>query len=261
MLVPLGHAQGDALVELVFAEADGRGIHGVDQLVLAAVFLVEQRGRLGGIEAEGRAHGVLPLGEVIHLLGNVGQEYLEPVGQRGVRGAVFLERLAHLVHNLLRFFLVARLGIAQSTHVHVRVHVLVVLMMVPVAHDFRSRGQVALGRWLVLRLLRTEQGAARRDDSLNVEQMQQKIKEIHAEQRRQLLAILSPQQQESLKTWWEEQRRKQQEKKSDAAAPGASEDKPGASDDDFFAGMVQDDDPAAGPAQARNQKKPAPPQN
>ncbi len=103
--------------------------------------------------------------------------------------------------------------------------------------------------------------AARRDDSLNEGQMQQKIKEIHAEQQRQLLGMLTPQQQDALKTWWEEQKQKQQEKKSEAAGSGASDDKPGASDDDFFAGMVQDDDPVAGPAQVRNQKKPGPPQN
>ncbi|HEY6306022.1 MAG TPA: hypothetical protein VI488_06115 [Candidatus Angelobacter sp.] len=97
--------------------------------------------------------------------------------------------------------------------------------------------------------------ATRKDDSLNEEQMQQKLKEIHAEQKRQLLALLAPQQQEALKKWWEEQRQRQQEK-------GASGSAAGAKDDDFFAGMVQDSDPPARPAPAHNQNKPAtPPQN
>ena len=98
---------------------------------------------------------------------------------------------------------------------------------------------------------------ARRDDSLNEEQMQQRIKEIHAGQKRQLLALLTPQQQEALKKWWDEQKQKQQGKSPDAS--GSFQDKPGAKDDDFFAGMVQDQDPA--PSQAQNQNKKAPPRN
>lgn len=96
---------------------------------------------------------------------------------------------------------------------------------------------------------------ARRDDSLNEEQMQQRIKEIHAEQKRQLLALLTPQQQEALKKWWDEQKQKQQNKSPDA--PDAVSPA-GTKDDDFFAGMVQDPDPAP---QAQNQNKKAPPRN
>ncbi len=100
--------------------------------------------------------------------------------------------------------------------------------------------------------------AARRDNSLNEEQMQRKIKEIHAEQKRQFLALLTPQQQEALKQWWEEQKQKQQEKNAEAAGSAASQDKPDANDD-FFAGMVQDDDPPPQPAPAPTPKSQAPP--
>ena len=85
--------------------------------------------------------------------------------------------------------------------------------------------------------------AVRKDDSLNEEQMQQKLKEVHAEQRRQLLALLTPQQQEALKKWWEEQKQKQQEKGA-GATPDSVANAAG-KDDDFFAGMVQDPDPPA----------------
>ncbi len=114
-------------------------------------------------------------------------------------------------------------------------------------------------QWLQIQRQATQNvRAARRDDSLNEEQMQQKIKEIHAEQKRQLLALLTPQQQEALKQWWEEQKQKQQEKNAEASGSAAAQDKPGASDD-FFAGMVQDDDPA--PQPAPSPKNQAPPHN
>jgi Spy/CpxP family protein refolding chaperone len=100
--------------------------------------------------------------------------------------------------------------------------------------------------------------ATRKDDSLNEEQMQQRLKEVHAEQRRQLLALLTPQQQETLKKWWEEQRQKQQEKGAGTAPDSAAA---AAKDDDFFAGMVQDQDPPAQPTPSPNQSKTAPPKN
>jgi hypothetical protein len=100
---------------------------------------------------------------------------------------------------------------------------------------------------------------ARKDDSLSEEQMQQKIKEIHAEQRRQILALLTAEQQEALKKWWEEQRRAQGKGTEGAGGPGASS--PGGSaDDDFFAGMVQDNaDPDPAPGATAAQSKAAPP--
>jgi hypothetical protein len=89
--------------------------------------------------------------------------------------------------------------------------------------------------------------AARKDESLNEGQMQKRLKEIHAEQRRQLLALLTPEQQETLKKRWEDQKQKQQNKSADAAGETASQDKdkPSATDDDLFAGMAQDPEPPA----------------
>lgn len=99
--------------------------------------------------------------------------------------------------------------------------------------------------------------AARKDDSLSEEQMQQKIRQIHAEQKRQVLALLTPRQQEALKKWWEEQKQKQQSKALDTAADSAAPAE--SKDDDFFAGMVQDPDPEPQQNQAQNQDKKAPP--
>ncbi|HEY6270745.1 MAG TPA: hypothetical protein VIX19_01995 [Terriglobales bacterium] len=116
------------------------------------------------------------------------------------------------------------------------------------------------GEWLrIQRETAKSIHAARVDDSLNEEQMQQKIKEIHSEQRRQLLALLTPQQQEALKQWWEEQKQqKAREKGTDSpSGPGASTTA-GAANDDYFAGMVQDD-PDSAPAKAAQTK--APPKN
>src|SRR5690349_8046599 len=42
MLVPLRHAEWNALVQVVFAEALGSGIHRADQRVVVAVFFIEQ---------------------------------------------------------------------------------------------------------------------------------------------------------------------------------------------------------------------------
>jgi Spy/CpxP family protein refolding chaperone len=116
-------------------------------------------------------------------------------------------------------------------------------------------------RWLQIQKETTQNvRAARKDDSLNEEQMQQKLKDVHAEQRRKLLALLTPEQQEGLKKWWEEQRQKQQQEKGAGAAPDSAAGA-AAKDDDFFAGMVQDPDPPAHPAPSPNQTKAAPPQN
>jgi hypothetical protein len=95
--------------------------------------------------------------------------------------------------------------------------------------------------------------AARMDESLSEEQMQEKIKAIHKQNRIQVLAMLTPEQQEELKKWWEEQRvaKQQQDVKVDAgssnassASSTASQSKASTKDDDFFAGMVQDPEPA-----------------
>src|SRR5205085_9116857 len=53
--------------------------------------------------------------------------------------------------------------------------------------------------------------ATRKDESLNEEQMQEKLKAIHKQNRLQVLAMLTPEQQEELKKWWEEQRAAKQQ--------------------------------------------------
>ena len=99
--------------------------------------------------------------------------------------------------------------------------------------------------------------AARKDESLNEQQMQRKLREIHAEQKQQLLALLTPEQQEFLKKWWEEQKQKAADSATGNANP--SDASPGTAvskDDDFFAGMVRDDDLDNAPP--ANRKKPSP---
>ena len=89
--------------------------------------------------------------------------------------------------------------------------------------------------------------AARKDDSLNEEQMQAQLKEIHKQHNQQIMATLSPQQQEQLKAFFEEQRQKRQQEKAsdpDNSNSGSSTqngDSNKEKDDDLFAGMVSDD--------------------
>jgi hypothetical protein len=84
MLVPLGHAQRNALVELIFGKALGRGVHHADQFVVIAILLLEQRRRMFGIEVKGGFHRVAIVSEVIHLLRNLRQEDLESIGERNM---------------------------------------------------------------------------------------------------------------------------------------------------------------------------------
>ena len=89
--------------------------------------------------------------------------------------------------------------------------------------------------------------AARRDESLNEEQMQAQLKEIHKHHNQQIMATLSPEQQEQLKAFFEEQRQKRQQEKTsdpDNSNSGPSTQNGDSSkekDDDLFAGMVSDD--------------------
>jgi len=97
--------------------------------------------------------------------------------------------------------------------------------------------------------------AARVDQSLSEEQMQAQLKEIHKQQREQIMALLTPEQQQELKNFWEEQKQKQQSEQSSGAGSGSSpQDKEGEKEDDLFAGMISDDPPAPQP----QNKKPTP---
>jgi len=112
-------------------------------------------------------------------------------------------------------------------------------------------------QWILIQRQTAQQiKSARTDDSLNEEQMQEKLKAIHKQNRVQILAMLTPEQQEELKKWWEEQKaaKQQQDAKADPSASNASspsnnsstssQSKASAKEDDFFAGMVQDPEPA-----------------
>ena len=48
MLVPLRHAERDALIELLLTKAYWRGVHGADQLVIVSMLFIEKRRWLGG---------------------------------------------------------------------------------------------------------------------------------------------------------------------------------------------------------------------
>src|ERR1700676_1605770 len=84
VLVPLRHAERDALVELIFGKTLGRRVHHADELVVVAVFFVEQGRGMLWVESESCFDGVPVVREVIHLLRNFGMENLESVGQSGV---------------------------------------------------------------------------------------------------------------------------------------------------------------------------------
>src|SRR5215467_1356598 len=91
--------------------------------------------------------------------------------------------------------------------------------------------------------------AVRKDDSLSEEQMQARLKEIHKQQRDQIVALLTPEQQAELKAFWEEQKQKQQSDGSSSSGPQA-QNKETENADDLFAGMVSDD-PVPPPQQTR----------
>jgi Spy/CpxP family protein refolding chaperone len=118
-------------------------------------------------------------------------------------------------------------------------------------------------QWVQINRESTEKvWAARKDDSLNELQMQARLREIHKQQKQQILALLTPEQLDALKAFSQEQREKQQQNKpsdssgnSTTGASAQSSDNSNDQDDDLFAGMVSDD-PA--PAQSAQTKKTTP---
>src|SRR5450432_907139 len=101
VLVPLRHAEWDAFVELLFAEALGRCVHHADEFVVVAVLFVEQRCGMLGIEVERILDGVAVVGEVVHLLRNFGMENLEAIVQRRVVVGILLSSLSSFGGHLL----------------------------------------------------------------------------------------------------------------------------------------------------------------
>jgi hypothetical protein len=117
--------------------------------------------------------------------------------------------------------------------------------------------------------------AARRDDSLNEQQMQARLKEIHKEHNQKMFAMLSPEQQDNLKKFWEEQKERRQQDKPTVdsnAGPSTPESASGASateapatqnkdgeqsqkEDDLFAGMMPEGPLPAQPSNRKVQSK------
>lgn len=97
--------------------------------------------------------------------------------------------------------------------------------------------------------------AARKDDSLNEQQMQAQLRETHKQHDQQILAILTPDQQDALREFWQEQKQKQQEKASGNSSGDASTAQNSINgkekDDDLFAGMVSDDPAPSQPPQPK----------
>ena len=79
MGMPTGHTQWYARVQLVFHHALGRGVQRASQLLPVGCFLVEQRGRLRGVKAEGSLQPLPIVGEVIYGLGELGQKRGKPL--------------------------------------------------------------------------------------------------------------------------------------------------------------------------------------
>lgn len=109
-------------------------------------------------------------------------------------------------------------------------------------------------QWMQIQRQTTQQvRAARNDSSLSEEQMQARLKEIHQQQKDQIMAILTPEQQDELKKFWEEQKQKQQQDKTPDgnSTPGPSAQNNPANQDDLFAGMMPDPDPSPNPPQPK----------
>jgi Spy/CpxP family protein refolding chaperone len=113
-------------------------------------------------------------------------------------------------------------------------------------------------QWVQINRETTEKvWAARKDDSLNELQMQARLREIHKQQKQQILALLTPEQLDALKAFSQEQKEKQQQNKpanSSGSSNGSSAqsgDNSSDQDDDLFAGMVSDDPAPAQPPQTK----------
>jgi Spy/CpxP family protein refolding chaperone len=114
-------------------------------------------------------------------------------------------------------------------------------------------------QWVQINRETTEKvWAARKDDSLNEMQMQARLREIHKQQKQQILALLTPEQLDALKAYSQEQKQKQQQNKpsdssgnSSNGSSAQSSDNSSDQDDDLFAGMVSDDPAPAQPAQTK----------
>src|SRR5215468_163966 len=109
MLVPLGDAQRNTLIELILTKALRSRVHHPNQLVALALLLVQQRRRMLGIETKCRLESVAVVGEVILLLRKIGQKNLEAVVERRMVILILLGNSTGGLDDAHSFFVVAGL--------------------------------------------------------------------------------------------------------------------------------------------------------
>src|ERR1051325_1783052 len=102
------------------------------------MLFIEQRGGLAGVKTESLADGILVVGEVVHLLRDIGQKNLIALIERNLVIAIMLQGLAGLLGHGLRLGGIAGLEFAQLRHMHVRAHVLMAFMVMAAAHGVSS---------------------------------------------------------------------------------------------------------------------------
>src|SRR5258708_4190272 len=97
--MPLGDAQGDSLVQLIFAELSRRGIHRTNQLAtVTGLFIKQGRGMLR-IEPQFSFQRIAVISEVIHRLGQVRHEDLETRSDGCLIVLIFIEQLARYLDD------------------------------------------------------------------------------------------------------------------------------------------------------------------
>lgn len=97
MLVPLGNAERDTLIERLLGGSSRLGVHRSNEREAAIGILpIQQRRGPRRIEAERLGDRIAPAREVIDLLWDVRQELGVSVRDGGVHVAIFRERLAHV---------------------------------------------------------------------------------------------------------------------------------------------------------------------
>lgn len=100
MLVPLGNAERDTLIERLLGGSSRLGVHRSNEREAAIGILpIQQRRGPRRIEAERLGDRIAPAREVIDLLWDVRQELGVAVRDGGVHVAIFRERLTHADHE------------------------------------------------------------------------------------------------------------------------------------------------------------------
>ena len=126
VLVPAGHAERNALIQLLEARAFGRCIHGADQFVAVLSLPVEQRSRPRGIEGEAFQVSVPIVREMILSLREIRREDVEAVGQSNAIIPVSFDRFAQSSGDFIGAALILISRRVNRRHAHVRaVHVVV----------------------------------------------------------------------------------------------------------------------------------------